>query len=125
VNTNFRSDISPWTPTNTNTSDPRMARNTELGVEFNNRYASDRWLEDASYVRVRNLELGYNLPQTFLSRIHTNNARVFISGQNLLTFTGYSGLDPDVTGAGILERGLDAGNWPASRVYSIGVDFEF
>ncbi|GAB3525804.1 TonB-dependent receptor [Pontibacter brevis] len=125
VNTNFRSDISPWTPTNTNTSDPRLARNTELGVILNNRYASDRWLENASYVRVRNLEIGYNLPATFLSRIHTNNARVFISGQNLLTFTGYSGLDPDVTGAGLLQRGLDAGNWPASRVYSLGLNFEF
>jgi TonB-linked SusC/RagA family outer membrane protein len=124
-NTNFRSDLSPWTPTNTNTTDPRIARPSEQGVALNNRYASDRWLEDASYVRVRNIEIGYNLPQTFLSRLHTNNARVFISGQNLLTFTGYSGLDPDVTGVGILQRGLDAGNWPASRVYSIGLDFEF
>ncbi len=125
VNTNFRSDISPWTPTNTNTSDPRLARNTEQGIILNNRADSDRWLEDASYVRVRNLEIGYNLPATFLSRIHTNNARVFISGQNLLTFTGYSGLDPDVTGASLLQRGLDAGNWPASRVYSLGLNFEF
>ncbi|MFD3002944.1 SusC/RagA family TonB-linked outer membrane protein [Pontibacter toksunensis] len=125
VNTNFRSDISPWTPTNTNTSDPRLARNTEQGVILNNRGDSDRWLEDASYVRVRNLEIGYNLPATLLSRIHTNNARVFISGQNLLTFTGYSGLDPDVTGTSLLERGLDAGNWPASRVYSLGLNFEF
>ncbi|RDV13098.1 TonB-dependent receptor [Pontibacter diazotrophicus] len=124
-NTNFRSDLSPWTPTNTNTSDPRLARPSEEGVALNNRYASDRWLEDASYVRVRNLEIGYSLPATFLSRLHTDNARVFISGQNLLTFTGYSGLDPDVTGAGILERGLDAGNWPASRVYSLGLNFEF
>ncbi|ALJ01384.1 SusC/RagA family TonB-linked outer membrane protein [Rufibacter tibetensis] len=125
VNTNFRSDISPWTPTNTNTNDPRLARNTELGVIFNNRYASDRWLEDASYVRLRNIEIGYNLPASFLSRVHTNNARVFISGQNLLTFTDYSGLDPDVTGAGLLQRGLDAGNWPASRVYTVGLNFEF
>ncbi|SFU83136.1 TonB-linked outer membrane protein, SusC/RagA family [Pontibacter akesuensis] len=124
-NTNFRSDISPWTPTNTNTSDPRLARTTEQGVALNNRYASDRWLEDASYVRIRNIEIGYDLPATFLSRMHTNNARVFISGQNLLTFTGYSGLDPDVTGVGLLERGLDAGNWPASRVYSVGLNFEF
>ncbi|MFT2009581.1 TonB-dependent receptor [Pontibacter sp. 13R65] len=128
VNTNFRRDISPWTPENTNTSDPRLARNTEEGIILNNRGESDRWLENASYVRVRNLEIGYNLPAAFLSRIHTNNARIFISGQNLLTITKYSGLDPDVTGGGdnpILERGLDAGNWPASRVYSVGLNFEF
>ncbi len=125
VNTNFRRDISPWTPENTNTSDPRLARNTEEGVILNNKGESDRWLESASYLRIRNIEIGYNLPASFLSRIHTNNARVFISGQNLLTFTGYSGLDPDVTGVSILERGMDAGNWPASRVYSVGLNFEF
>ncbi|TXK49138.1 TonB-dependent receptor [Pontibacter qinzhouensis] len=125
VNTNFRRDISPWTPENTNTSDPRLARNTEEGIIFNNQGQSDRWLENASYVRIRNIEFGYNLPASFLSRIHTNNARVFISGQNLLTFTKYSGLDPDITGVGILERGLDAGSWPASRVYSVGLNFEF
>ncbi|GEO02852.1 SusC/RagA family TonB-linked outer membrane protein [Adhaeribacter aerolatus] len=125
VNTNFRRDINPWTPENRNTSDPRLGRNTDPGIDFNNRGASDRWLEKASYVRVRNVEIGYNLPATFLSRLHTNNARLFISGQNLLTFTDYSGLDPDVTGNGILERGVDAGSWPASRVYSIGLNFEF
>ncbi|MGV3589959.1 MAG: SusC/RagA family TonB-linked outer membrane protein [Adhaeribacter sp.] len=125
VNTNFRRDINPWTPENRNTSDPRLGRNTDPGIDFNNRGSSDRWLEKASYVRVRNVEIGYNLPATFLSRLHTNNARVFISGQNLLTFTDYSGLDPDVTGNGILERGVDAGSWPASRVYSIGLNFEF
>lgn len=124
-NTNFRRDISPWTPENRNTSDPRLALPSDQGVNFNNMPGSDRWLESASYVRVRNLELGYNLPPSFLSRLHTENARIFISGQNLLTLTGYSGLDPDVTGAGILQRGLDNGNWPASRVYSIGLNFGF
>jgi len=125
VNTNFRRDISPWTTTNTNTSDPRLGLNSEQGIDFNNRYSSDRWLENASYVRLRNIEIGYNLPATFLSRLHTNNARLFISGQNLLTITKYRGLDPDVTSASILERGIDAGSWPASRVYSIGLNFEF
>ncbi len=124
-NTNFRSDISPWTPQNTNTTDPRLGRDTDPGISSNNRYESDRWLEDASYVRIRNIELGYTLPPNLLGLAHVQNARIYISGQNLLTFTGYSGLDPDVTGNGILQRGVDAGNWPASRVYSIGLDFGF
>jgi TonB-linked SusC/RagA family outer membrane protein len=131
--TNFRRDLSPWTPTNTGTDDPRLALDTEQGIIFNNRPDSERWLESGSYVRIRNLELGYNLPGTFLPNANIQNARIFISGQNLLTITGYSGLDPDVMGntdpnngqARILERGVDFGNWPASRVISLGIQCEF
>ena len=52
-------------------------------------------------------------------------ARVFVSGQNLLTFTKYTGLDPDITGVNIYERGLDAGQYPALRIYSAGLQFGF
>jgi TonB-linked SusC/RagA family outer membrane protein len=132
-NTNFRRDISPWTPTNTGTKDPRLALATEQGIIDNNRANSDRWLESGSYLRLRNIEIGYNLPKPLLSGVGIQNARVFISGQNLLTITSYSGLDPDVVGnndpnnpqARILERGVDLGNWPASRVFSIGVQCDF
>lgn len=124
-NTNFRSDIDPWTESNTDTDHPRLGRDTEQGIIENNRSDSDRWLESGSYVRLRNVELGYQLPQSLLSRINFLNARVFISGQNLLTFTNYSGLDPDVVGSGLYERGLDNGNWPASRVISFGLQCEF
>ncbi len=125
-NTNFRSAINPWNPGNTNTTDPRIGVAVgDPGLIDNARLESDRWLEDASYVRLRNLELGYNFQSNLLQRWNVANARLFVSGQNLLTFTGYSGQDPDVTGAGILERGFDNGNWPASRIYSIGFNFEF
>ncbi len=125
-NTNFRRDISPWTPENRNTTDPRIGvAENDPALTDNARRDTDRWLENGSYVRIRNLEIGYALPQPLLGRAGIQNARVFVSGQNLLTFTRYSGLDPDVVGAGILERGFDAGNWPASRVYSVGINFEF
>jgi TonB-linked SusC/RagA family outer membrane protein len=125
-NTNFRNDLSPWSPTNTNTSDPRIGVSVgDPGLIDNARLESDRWLEDGSYVRLRNLEIGYNFLPEMMQRWNVQNARVFISGQNLLTFTKYSGLDPDVTGNGILERGFDNGNWPASRIYSIGFQLEF
>ncbi|MCH7403038.1 SusC/RagA family TonB-linked outer membrane protein [Belliella kenyensis] len=125
-NTNFRADISPWTPTNTNTNDPRIGVSVgDPGLIDNARLESDRWLEDGSYVRLRNVEIGYNLNMARLQRWNVSNARLFISGQNLLTFTKYSGLDPDVTGNGILERGFDNGNWPASKIYSLGLQFEF
>ncbi|MBD0254271.1 MAG: SusC/RagA family TonB-linked outer membrane protein [Cytophagales bacterium] len=133
--TNFRRDVSPWSPTNTDTEDPRIGLATDPGIDFNNRGDSDRWLENAAYVRMRNLELGYNLPADLLTRVGFQSARVFVSGQNLFTITGYKGLDPDVVGntnpdpnspqTRILERGVDLGNWPASRVFSVGVQCEF
>lgn len=125
-NTNFRADVSPWTPTNTNTNDPRIGRaDIDPGIAENNRYASDRWLEKADYVRIRNVEVGYNLGSGFLRSVNINNARVYISGQNLLTITGYSGLDPDVTGANLIERGVDNGHWPSPRVISLGIQCDF
>ena len=125
-NTNFRRGIDPWSPENPGGTDPRIG--VAIGdpaLIDNARLESDRWLEDASYLRLRNIEIGYSLPQALLDRFELQRARFYLSGQNLFTLTGYSGLDPDVTGAGILERGFDAGNWPASRVISIGLQCEF
>ena len=122
-NTNFRRGINPWSPDNPNGTDPRLGvAINDPGLSDNARLESDRWLESASYVRMRNLEVGYRLPQTLSERYKMLNARVYISGQNLFTITKYSGLDPDVTGNGILDRGFDNGNWPASRVLSIGLE---
>lgn len=124
-NTNFRSDIQPWTEENPNTDDPRIgvaANDVALSQNAGN---STRWLENASYVRLRNLEIGYNFSKEMFGNVGINNARIYLSGQNLLTFTQYSGLDPDVTGNGILERGVDGGNWPSSRMYSVGLQFQF
>ncbi|HEY0434020.1 MAG TPA: TonB-dependent receptor, partial [Chitinophagaceae bacterium] len=125
--TNFRSDIDPWSPTNPNGKDPRLAvdQPADPQVSQNNIPQSDRWLESGSYVRIRNVEIGYLFQKSVLDRVNFTNARLYISGQNLLTLTKYKGLDPDVQGSGILERGYDVGNWPAARVISIGLQCEF
>ena len=123
--TNFRTDISPWTPTNTNTKDPRLGVQTDPGINENNRAETDRWLEKGSYVRLRNVELAYTFQKNILSKIGFANSRVYISGQNLFTITKYKGLDPDVVGSGILARGFDNGNWPSSRRGSIGIQCDF
>jgi TonB-linked SusC/RagA family outer membrane protein len=124
---NFRKGINPWSPENPNGSDPRLAVNqgSDPTVSTNNMAQTDRWLERGSYVRVRNIELGYALPQSLVSKANFNNVRVFVSGQNLLTLTKYKGLDPDVQGNGIISRGFDVGNWPASRVVSVGLQADF
>jgi hypothetical protein len=92
---------------------------------------TSRWLESGSYVRLRNIEIGYNFQKTMLRNIGISDARLYVSGQNLLTITKYKGLDPDVQGNAdasgntILQRGFDTGNWPPSRVLSVGLQFGF
>ena len=125
-NTNFRADVNPWSPTNTNTSDPRIGLESgDQGIISNNFSYTDRWLENASYVRLRNVELGYTFEKTLLSQLRVRNVRLYVSGQNLFTVTSYSGLDPDVTGANIQERGVDNGHWPSPRVMSVGITGDF
>ncbi len=132
-NTNFRGDVSPWSETNTDTDDPRIGLATDQGINENNRTNTDRWLEKGAYVRLRNVEVAYTFPSESLGKLGISSARVFISAQNLFTITGYSGLDPDLVGntdvsnaqARILERGVDQGNWPASRAFSLGLQCSF
>jgi len=125
-NNNYRKGANPWTAQNTNTTMPRAAIGApDQGIQFNVLPQTDRWLEDGSYLRLRNVELGYNLPKGALSRAGFTSTRIFVSGQNLLTFTKYTGLDPDITGVNIFERGLDNGQYPALRILSAGINFGF
>ena len=74
---------------------------------------------------LKNIELAFLLPKSILSQVNFSNARVYVSGQNLFTITKYKGLDPDVQGTSIISRGFDAGNWPASRIVSVGIQADF
>jgi hypothetical protein len=123
---NFRKGINPWSATNTGGTDPRLAVDvpTDPEVAINNMPETSRWLENGSYVRVRNVELGYNFSQSVFHGFFTT-ARLYVSGQNLLTFTKYKGMDPDVQGGGLGARGFDNGNWPSSRILSVGLQCGF
>lgn len=129
-NTNFRKGATFWTPQTPSTEWPRAAIRgiptaNDRGLDYNVLPQSDRWLEDGTYLRLRNLEIAYNFSKNALKRLGFSNTRVFISGQNLLTFTKYEGLDPDIVGVNIFERGLDNGQYPALRIFSAGVNFGF
>ncbi|HSI74306.1 MAG TPA: TonB-dependent receptor [Lunatimonas sp.] len=93
----------------------------------NNRFLfSDRYVEDGSFVRLRNIELGYNLPVHKWTRM--KNAQIYFSGQNLLTFTNYSWLDPDVNtrgGSNSLDQGIDYAGYPAMKSYTFGARIGF
>lgn len=110
-----------WTPWNPNTDIP-----ANRGRDYwNNRGYTDYWLEDGSYVRLKNIALGYTIPSELTNRIGINKFRIYVSAQNALTFTKYTGYDPEVGNDGLSSRGLDRGNYPVSAVYRVGLQFDF
>lgn len=110
--------LNAWTPDNTSTDVPRIA----LGDPNNNRRVSDRFLEDGSYLRLKGVTVGYRVP--FGDNSILSNVRVYLTGQNLLTITGYSGLDPEV-GGGLSSVGFDNGRYPTPRSFIFGAQVGF
>ncbi len=103
-----------------------MPRAIATDPHSNNRF-SDRWVEDGDFLRLRNLQLGYSLPETLLEQM---NLRVYFTATNLLTFTQYSGPDPEVFNAresngSQLQAGTDFGNIPQVRMLQFGVQANF
>jgi len=93
---------------------------------------TSRWIEDGSYVRVKNIALGYNVPSSLLDKINVRSLRFYVSAQNLLTFTDYSGLDPETaynnsTSNADSNRnlGLDYGSYPNVKTYTVGLNLGF
>lgn len=105
-----------WTPANTNAPYPRLTP----GSSHHNWRTSETWLFDASYVRMRNVTLGYDLPYTILDKILASNARVYISGQNLLTWDNMpDGIDP------LVPNFSSGAFYPVTKVYSLGLNVTF
>lgn len=111
-----------WTGEGTSDSEPRL---TTIDANQNAR-GSDRYIEDGSYVRLKNLQLGYNLPSQFAGKIGLKGARVFVTGTNLLTLTKYTGYDPEVGVAratlGDRTVGFDEVTYPQNKSFMVGVN---
>ena len=90
------------------------------GDPNHNTRVSDRYVENGAYLRLKNISLSYNFPQRWLKALTVQNARLTFSCENVATITGYSGFDPEV---GI--NGIDLSNYPISRTYNIGINFNF
>lgn len=119
-----RTTLHAWTPENTSTSIPRAVINDAN----QNARTSDRFLEDGSYLRLKTLQIGYNLSDSFLESINVQNARIYASADNVFTLTDYSGYNPDIgRGGSVLDRGVDFGHiaYPLSRTLMIGLDISF
>lgn len=115
--------LNRWTPTNTNTTIPRAV----YGDPNSNRRVSNRFIEDGSYARIKNVVLGYSLPRTLASKIKMNTARIYVQAQNLVTFTKYSGLDPEVNtfNGSNTALGTDFLTFPQARTFTGGITLGF
>jgi hypothetical protein len=111
--------LSRWTGEGTSNTYPRLTSNDTNG-NFTN--MSDFYLENGSYVRLKTVQLGYALPAHLYSRIGLTKLRFYISSENLLTFTKYTGYDPEI-GGGVF--GIDKGVYPQARSYMLGVQLQF
>ena len=126
-----------WTSANQNTAIPALIKASDrqaaqLGVNKilikGGDSRSSRWVEDGSYVRLRNITLNYNLPATILSKMHIARLSAFVTGANLVTLTKYTGYDPEVSSFNVGNdsgAGIDLSNYPSSKSVVFGINLTF
>lgn len=103
-----------WTPDNTGAKYPRLSQN----INANNAWASDMWVVNGSYLRLKNLQLSYDLPKNLIDKLKLNSASVFIGGTNLFTLCEFKYLDPE-------NPGINNGYYPVQRTVSTGLKLQF
>ena len=108
-----------WTPQNTDTNIPRPV----IGDPNGNNRLSSRFIENGDYLKLQNIEIGYNIPVNSLAVLQ--RARVYVSGQNVLTISNYKGYDPDFSSDGLFSRGFDLGSFPNPRGFMFGLEVDF
>jgi TonB-linked SusC/RagA family outer membrane protein len=116
--------MSAWTPQNTNTNMPRAS----FIDPANNKRSSSFYVEDGSYLRLKTLSIGYNLPATAVNKLKITSAHFYISAQNLITLTKYRGYDPEVGRSdltGLFSVGVDVSAYPQAKLISAGIDLSF
>lgn len=103
--------LDAWSESNPDASYPRLTL-TNTSNDYDSRYNSF-WLRTADYLKIQNVQVGYTVPQSVLERVNIKYLRVYLSGQNLATITGYDGFDPE-------------GGWyPLARTFSFGFNLQF
>ena len=110
-----------WTGPGTSNTLPKVS----LDDPNQNVRVSDRFIEDGSYLRLKNIQLGYAFPKFILNKIKLSKLRIYLSAQNLITWTKYSGYDPEIGSNGTLDIGIDRGFYPASKIILGGIQIGF
>jgi hypothetical protein len=97
---------------------------SKIKIPGASRNRTTQWVEDGSYVRLKNITIGYNVPAHLLRNIHFTNIRVYVTGMNLITITKYSGQDPEVSSytGNDAQLGSDFNNYPQTRTFSFGLN---
>jgi TonB-linked SusC/RagA family outer membrane protein len=119
--------LNSWTSSNPSNSVPRPVNGAS--VSYDN--FSDYFVEDASYVRIQNIQVGYTLRESLAQKIALKNCRIYLSGNNLFTFTNYKGYDPSAVGGGTdgkgepIGSGIDKGFYPVAKTFLIGMSLNF
>ena len=108
--------LNRWKGEGTSNSMPRAV----FGDPNQNTRVSDRFVENGSYLRLKNITLSYTFPKQWLQKVQIENARLSVSCENVATLTGYSGFDPEVD-----INGIDSNRYPISRTFSVGLNFNF
>jgi TonB-linked SusC/RagA family outer membrane protein len=110
-----------WLPTRPSNKWPIVENNSYFST---NGVINDFYVEDGTYMRVKQLSLGYTIDPATLKRYGIDKARVFVQGANLFTITNYSGLDPEVAGS-TSNFGVDKGNYPPMKTFNVGISLTF
>lgn len=127
-NNNYTTEwLDRWSETNPNGSYPRVATGALGSPDANNNSPSSFYIEDADFVRIKNLQIGYTLPKALLEAASIKRLRIYLSFDNLLTITGYSGFDPEigVTNYNITTANIDRGYYPQTRNIGGGLQLTF
>jgi len=110
-----------WTTSNTGAKVPKASNKSNFST---NTQSVSYYVEDGSYLRLKNLQLGYTIPESVMSKVNIKSLRIYVQGVNLLTSTKYSGLDPEL-GGDDRAFGIDAGNYPLVKQFLFGLNVNF
>ncbi|SMC62118.1 SusC/RagA family TonB-linked outer membrane protein [Cellulophaga tyrosinoxydans] len=112
--------LNRWTGEGTSNKVPRVT----TGATGNNQF-SDYFVEDGSFIRIQNIQLGYSLPMKVVDRFGMSKLRFYLSANNLLTLTKYRGYDPSASSGSPIGAGIDYGFYPVPRTYLLGINLKF
>ena len=109
-----------WTGAGTSNEVPRLTT-----AATSNNVFSDYYVEDGSFLRLQNIQLGYTIPQDITQKVKIEKARIFAGATNLFTLTNYTGFDPAASTGEPIGSGIDYGFYPAPRIYTFGLNLTF
>jgi len=115
--------VNQWSPDNPTSNIPSYRGDSNEHPNYAG--TTDYWLESGNYLRLKQITLGYSLPEDTLKRIGLSKFRLNLSAQNPITFTKYEGYDPEIGGSNVASRGIDSSRYPVTSTYSLGLKIAF